>query len=122
MGDVEVEALAAIGQTIRASAVIAWCRMTETDVDATLRTGLKRASLSIPMSLRQMRAKGYGGPDDVLARLARVVRYARDRGLTVAVGGEDSSRADPAFVPAVLEAVQLADRRKDLTKSLQVTK
>jgi homocitrate synthase NifV len=108
MGDVEVEALAAIGQTIRASAVIAWCRMTETDVDATLRTGLKRASLSIPMSLRQMRAKGYGGPDDVLARLARVVRYARDRGLTVAVGGEDSSRADPAFVPAVLEAVQLA--------------
>ena len=45
MGDVEVEALAAIGQTIRASAVIAWCRMTETDVDATLRTGLKRASL-----------------------------------------------------------------------------
>ena len=108
MGDAEIAALASIGQTIRASAVIAWCRMTETDVDATLRTGLKRASLSVPMSERQMRAKGYGGPDDVLARLARVVRYALDRGLTVAVGGEDSSRADPEFVPAVMEAVERA--------------
>jgi homocitrate synthase NifV len=108
MGDCEIEALTAIGQTVRDSAVIAWCRMSETDVDATLRTGLKRASLSVPMSERQMRAKGYQGPRDVLARIARVVRYALDRGLTVAVGGEDSSRADPDFVPRVIEAVQRA--------------
>lgn len=112
MGDAEIEALTAIGQTIRASAVIAWCRMSGTDVDATLRTGLQRVSLSIPMSNPQMRAKGYGGQEDVLARLARVVRYALDRGLTVAVGGEDSSRADPDFVPAVLEAVQRAGAHK----------
>ena len=108
MGDMEIEALTAIGETITGSAVIAWCRMSETDVDATLRTGLKRASLSVPMSDRQMRAKGYQGPRDVLARIARVVRYALDRGLTVAVGGEDSSRADPDFVPLVIEAVQRA--------------
>jgi homocitrate synthase NifV len=108
MGEAEIEALAAIGRTIRDSAVIAWCRMSETDVDATLRTGLKRASLSVPMSERQMRAKGYQGRQDVLARIARVLRYARDRGLTVAVGGEDSSRADPDFVPAVIEAAERA--------------
>jgi homocitrate synthase NifV len=108
MGEMEIEALAAIGQTIQDSAVIAWCRMSETDVDAALRTGLKRVSLSVPMSDRQMRAKSYRGPHDVLARLARVVRYALDRGLTVAVGGEDSSRADPDFVPLVIEAVQRA--------------
>lgn len=108
MGEIEIEALAAIGGTIRRSAVIAWCRMSETDVDAGLRTGLKRASLSVPMSARQMRAKGYDGRHDVLARIARVVRYARDCGLTVAVGGEDSSRADPDFVPAVIDAVQRA--------------
>ncbi len=106
MGDAEIAALAAIGRTIRESAVIAWCRMSETDVDATLRTGLKRASLSVPMSERQMRAKGYASPHEVIKRIARVVRYARDRGLTVAVGGEDSSRADPDFVPAVIEAVE----------------
>jgi homocitrate synthase NifV len=108
MGDMEIEALAAIGETIQDSAVIAWCRMSETDVNATLRTGLIRASLSVPMSDRQMRAKGYQGPHDVLARLARVVRYALDRGLTIAVGGEDSSRADPDFVLLVIEAVQRA--------------
>jgi homocitrate synthase NifV len=108
MGDAEIDALAAIGRTIHRSAVIAWCRMGEADVDATLRTGLQRASLSVPMSERQMRAKGYQGRQDVLARIARVVRYALDRGLTVAVGGEDSSRADPDFVPAVIEAVQRA--------------
>ncbi len=106
MGDAEIEALAAIGRTISGSAVIAWCRMSETDVDATLRTGLKRASLSVPMSERQMRAKGYASQHEVIRRIARVVRYARDRGLTVAVGGEDSSRADPDFVPAVIEAVE----------------
>jgi homocitrate synthase NifV len=82
--------------------------MSEKDVDAAVRTGLRRASLSVPMSGRQMRAKGYVGPHDVLTRIARVVRYARDRGLTVAVGGEDSSRADPEFVPLVLEAIQRA--------------
>ena len=108
MGDVEIEALCAIGHTIRRSAVIAWCRMTERDVTATLRTGLRRASLSVPMSARQMRAKGYDGPRDVLARIAHVVGYARANGLTVAVGGEDSSRAEPDVIAAVLEAAQRA--------------
>lgn len=108
MGEAEIEALIAVGRTIRHAAVIAWCRMTPTDVDAARRTGLKRASLSVPMSDRQMRAKGYNGPRDVLARIARVVGYARDHGLTVAVGGEDSSRADPDFVAAVIEAAQAA--------------
>lgn len=108
MGDAEIEALAEIGHTVRSAAAIAWCRMTEADVNATLRTGLRRVSLSVPMSERQMRAKGYDGPLDVLARLARVVRYAKDHGLTVAVGGEDSSRADPDFVATVIEAVERA--------------
>lgn len=108
MGDAEIEALAEIGRTVRNAAAISWCRMGEKDVDAALRTGLRRASLSVPMSERQMRAKGYSGPADVLARIARVVRYALDRGLTVAVGGEDLSCSDPDFVAAVIEAVERA--------------
>ena len=108
MGGAEIEALAAIGRTVRRAAAIAWCRMAEPDVDAALRTGLSRVSLSVPMSVRQMRAKGYQGRHDVLARLARVVAYARDKGLTVAVGGEDSSRADRDFVPQVIAAAEAA--------------
>jgi homocitrate synthase NifV len=108
MGDAEIEALSAIGHAVRDAAAISWCRMSEKDVDAAVRTGLRRASLSVPMSERQMRAKGYCGPHDVLARIDRVIGYARDRGLTVAVGGEDSSRAEADFVPRVIEAAQRA--------------
>jgi homocitrate synthase NifV len=108
MGDAAIEAIAAIAQTVRDAAVIAWCRMRESDVDAALRTGVRRVSLSVPMSERQMRAKRFAGPSDVLARIAGVVPYARDRGLVVAVGGEDSSRADPDFVAAVIEAAERA--------------
>lgn len=38
----------------------------------------------------------------MLARIRDTVPYALDRGLKVAVGGEDSSRADPDFVRQVL--------------------
>ena len=108
MGEAAVEAVAAIACQVRRAAVIAWGRMGEADVDAARRTGVRRVSLSAPMSERQMRAKGFGGPADVLACIARVVRYAREHGLTVAVGGEDSSRADPTFVAAVLDAAARA--------------
>jgi homocitrate synthase NifV len=103
-----IEAMQAIGQTVRGAAIIAWGRMRHGDVDAALRTGLRRISLSVPMSARQQRAKGFVGPDDVLTRIARVVPYALDKGLTVAVGGEDSSRADPDFIASVIVAAQRA--------------
>ena len=108
MGDMEIEALSAIGATVQNATAIAWCRMSEADLSAAVRTGLRRVSLSVPMSTRQMRAKGYQGPEDVLARIARIVPLALDHGLTVAVGGEDSSRAEEAFVARVIEAVERA--------------
>jgi homocitrate synthase NifV len=108
MGDAAIEAMRAIGQTVRDAAIIAWGRMRHGDVDAALRTGLRRISLSVPMSARQQRAKGFAGPDDVLTRIARVVPYALDKGLAVAVGGEDSSRADPDFIANVIAAAQRA--------------
>ena len=37
-----------------------------------------------------------------------MLRYARDAGLVAAVGGEDSSRAEPDFVATVLEAAERA--------------
>ena len=108
MGGAEIEAMAEIGRVVRHAAAIAWGRMTEADVDAAVRTRLPRVSLSVPTSERQMRAKSMRGPEDVLARIARVVPYALDQGLQVAVGGEDSSRADPDFLPRVLDQAQAA--------------
>ena len=62
MGGGEIEAMAEIGRVVRHAAAIAWGRMTEADVDASVRTRLPRVSLSVPTSERQMRAKSMRGP------------------------------------------------------------
>lgn len=108
MGDVEIAAIAAVSDVIRDSAVIAWCRMMEADVDAAVKTGVTRVNLSIPVSDRQIWVKFRAGRDDILARLRRVVAYARDKGLAVAVGGEDASRADPEFLFRVVAEAEEA--------------
>ncbi len=106
MGAAEIEELAAVGSALTRAKAVAWCRMTEADVDAALRTGLSRVHLSIPLSSRQMAAKLGTGRAGAISRIERVVRGARDRGLDVSIGGEDASRADP---DVVLEAVDAAE-------------
>jgi homocitrate synthase NifV len=104
MGTAEIEAIAAVGEAVRHAAVIAWCRMTESDVDAALKTGLTRVNLSVPVSDRQIWVKFRAGREEVISRIHRVVSYARDKGLSVSVGGEDSSRADFDFLLKVVNA------------------
>ncbi len=94
MGDEEVEAIAAIVSANLPLRVGAWCRLNEGDVDAALRAGVKMVNISAPMSRLQMRVKLKAEPHEVAARVARVIGYAREKGLEVALGGEDSSRAD----------------------------
>jgi homocitrate synthase NifV len=104
MGAPEIEEMAAIGCALHKAEPIAWCRMTRADVDAALRTGLKRVNLSIPLSDIQIRAKLKADRTEVLRRIADVISYAIDCGLRVAMGGEDSSRADRNFVLHAVEA------------------
>ncbi len=94
MGDEEVEAIAAIVSANLPLRVGAWCRLNESDVDAALRAGVKMVNISAPMSRLQMRVKLKAEPHEVAARVTRVIGYAREKGLQVALGGEDSSRAD----------------------------
>ena len=108
MGAAEIDAIAAVNSAVRNAVVIAWCRMTESDVDAALKTGLSRINLSVPVSDRQIRVKFGCGREDVIARIYRVVSYARDKGFSVSVGGEDSSRADFDFLLRVVAAAQAA--------------
>jgi homocitrate synthase NifV len=103
MSDREVEEIAAIGGVLRHTEAIAWCRMTRADVDAARRTGLKRVNLSIPLSDIQMRAKLREGREGILARIRDVISYAVDSDLRVAMGGEDSSRADIDFLLTAVE-------------------
>lgn len=105
MGGEEIAAIAAVVAAAPRTRVAAWCRMTEGDVAAALRAGVTHVNLSVPVSDRQIAAKYRGGKQEVLDRIARVVPLALDSGLTVSIGGEDSSRAEPDFVYRVLETV-----------------
>ena len=71
-------------------------------------TRLTRVSLSVPTSERQMRAKGYAARTTSSRASPAWSAYALDRGLPVAVGGEDSSRADPDFLLRVFDAAAAA--------------
>ncbi len=107
MGNSEIAAMAAVGQSLSKAVPIAWCRMTVPDVDAAVRTGLKRVNLSAALSDCQIRVKYRTGREDVLSRIDGVIRYAIECGLQVAMGGEDSSRADLDFV---CQAIQTAEK------------
>jgi len=108
MGDAEIAAIAAVVDAAPNARVAAWCRMTEADVAAALRAGVRYVNLSVSVSDRQVAAKYPGGRQEVLDRIARVVPLALDAGLVVSVGGEDSSRADDAFLSRVLDAIAAA--------------
>lgn len=112
MGDDERECMRAIGAALRTSRGIAWCRMSDEDVELAAATGLSDVNLSVPVSDCQMVAKRIGDRAAVLETIGRVVGHARDRGLRVAIGGEDASRADPEFLARVLEAAQRAGAEK----------
>jgi homocitrate synthase NifV len=112
MGDAEIEAIAATGRALQRATAIAWCRMTRADVDAAVRTGLKRVNLSVPLSDLQIQVKFSSGREDVIRRIQDVIPYALDRGLQVSMGGEDASRADMGFVCAALLAAEEAGATK----------
>jgi len=104
MGMHEIMEIAEIVCALKRSEPIAWCRMTRADVDAALRTGVKRVNLSVPLSDVQMKAKLKLNREQVLERIAHVIPYAIDHGLKVSMGGEDSSRADFNFLLQAVNA------------------
>jgi homocitrate synthase NifV len=112
MGDDEVASMRAIGRELQRARGVAWCRMTERDVELACATGLPEANLSVPVSDCQIAAKRAGGRVHVLETVQRVVDYARRRGLRVAVGGEDASRADFGFLLSVVRAAAQAGAHK----------
>jgi homocitrate synthase NifV len=108
MGTEEIEAIRAIVEADLPLTAIAWCRMRTEDVDAAIEAGVSMVNVSIPVSDVQIAAKLRGGRSTALDMLARVVGYARQKGLAVAVGGEDASRADIGFLIDVVAAAKAA--------------
>ena len=112
MGAQEIAEITEVARALKTAEPIAWCRMTRADVDFARRSGLQRINLSVPLSDVQMKAKLSFDRKQILARIRDVVSYAVDKGLRVAMGGEDSSRASMDFIlTAVEEAVEAGATR-----------
>jgi len=103
MGRAVVEDIAALTALDLPVKIVAWCRLVCDDVDAALAAGVRTINLSAPMSEAQIAAKFGGSRAQMLVALRDVVGYARRRGLEVALGGEDSSRAQSAELAPVLD-------------------
>ncbi len=108
MGEGEQEAIRRIARGGLPVRVIAWCRMRRSDVNDALAAGVSIVNLSAPVSRQQIGAKFGGSLRAVVAATADVIGYARARGLEVALGGEDSSRATRDTLEPVLEAAAQA--------------
>jgi homocitrate synthase NifV len=100
----EIRAVAALGLPAR---LIAWCRMHYDDLQAALACRVSMVNLSISVSDQQITRKLQRDRGWVLQQTKRLIESARESGLTVSLGGEDSSRADMDFL---LELLEVAER------------
>ncbi len=98
MGQEETRAIAAIKDQGLSTQLLGWNRAVRSDITASMACGLKRVHISVPVSEIQIAAKFHGLWQVRLERLYENIRFAKDQRLWVAVGGEDSSRADEKFL------------------------
>lgn len=106
MGQEEAESIRAIGALGLNAKLLGWNRANRADIQASIDCGLQQVHISVPVSEIQIAAKFHGQWRVMLDRLRDVIHFARDRGLAVSVGGEDSSRADQTFLLDVALAAQ----------------
>lgn len=99
----EMRALVGLGLKAR---MIAWCRMQEEDLAAARASGVDTVNLSISASDQQIAHKLGRDRAWVLRQTDRMVRMAREQGLRVYLGGEDSSRASMDFLLRLLEVAE----------------
>jgi homocitrate synthase NifV len=112
MGREEITAIRAIIEAELPLTTIAWCRMRTEDVDAAIAAGVSMVNVSVPVSDVQIAAKLGGKRSNAIEMVKRVVGYARGKGLAVAVGGEDSSRADVDFLIEIIASARAAGARR----------
>jgi homocitrate synthase NifV len=101
MGGEETRAISAISDSGLSAKLLGWNRAVISDIQASIACGLKRVHISIPISGIQIATKFHGQWRVTLTQLRDSINFALDKGLWVAVGGEDSSRADECFLQDV---------------------
>lgn len=112
MGDVEIDVIRAIAALELDTTLMIWGRMCAADIDAAARCNIDIANLSMPVSDIHLTHKLQRDRDWALAQIASFIPRALDLGMEVALGGEDSSRADMDFLLRVVETAQKAGARR----------
>jgi homocitrate synthase NifV len=112
MGEAEREGIRAIAGLGLNAGLMIWARMRRDDLEACLNLGVSLVDLSIPVSDQQIAKKLGRDRAHVLRTIACCVAEALGHGLTVCVGMEDASRADPEFLLKVAETAQKAGARR----------
>ncbi|MEM7554836.1 MAG: homocitrate synthase [Cyanobacteria bacterium P01_A01_bin.84] len=98
MGREETTAISAIADLNLSAKLLGWNRAVISDIKASMSCNLKRMHICIPVSGIQIAAKFQGQWRTTLQQLKDCISFSVDQGLWVAVGGEDSSRADDNFL------------------------
>ncbi len=106
MGKEETRAISMISDLGLSAKLLGWNRAVISDIRASIACGLKRVHISIPVSGIQIAAKFHGQWRITLQQLKDCISFAVDNGLWIAVGGEDSSRADDHFLLDVANYAQ----------------
>ncbi|WP_075591424.1 homocitrate synthase/isopropylmalate synthase family protein [Labilibacter marinus] len=90
---------------------LCWARATVSDIMAAKRTGVKRISISFPVSDIQLAAIGKNH-DWVLTQMKTMIGLASNHFEFVGIGAQDASRANPHFLRSYInEAVHLGVKR-----------
>ena len=112
MGDEECDTIRAIVAEKLDAHLLAWCRLSDTDLAAARTTGVHMVDLSVPVSDQQISRKLQRDRQWVLREVTRLVSDARAFGFEVCVGCEDASRADIDFIKRIGVAAKMAGARR----------
>lgn len=108
MGPEEQADIRAVVDAVNDAVCIGWCRLRRCDIDAAMASGLQAVHVAAPVSSQQIANKLGWDDARLLAEIDSVIRYARDLGLRVSLGGEDASRAELDFLQRTIEVAASA--------------
>jgi len=98
MGQEEIQIIKKINDLGLKCELITWNRLSKSDIDSSIKTGIKNVHIGVPVSDIHIYNKLKKSREWIMETLKELVTYALDKGCKVSVGAEDASRADLDFL------------------------
>jgi len=103
MGREEQESIRVLTSLGLNARLITWNRAVVEDIQASIECGIGAVDISLSVSDIMIENKLHKSRDWIKEQLKRALGFAKENGLYVSVGGEDSSRADIYFIIELME-------------------